>query len=299
MSHPDVLSTAPDKGAHRSITVTPVAGALGAEIGGIDLSAPIPDDRFAEIHRELLDHQVIFFRDQNLTPGPFLDLAKRWGSVHFYPYMKGIDSHPEVFEILTNPDSKTIFGNRWHTDQMYAPVPAKMTLLHALEVPEAGGDTLFANLYAAYDALSDGMKAMLARVRTFNNGDNKARYGGLSREAWYDANGMGGKLQGIGETQVIAEHPLIRTHPETGRKALFLGDQTERFADMTIAESRPLIDYLMAHARRPEFTCRFRWQPGSVAVWDNRCVLHYAIADYTGQRRRMHRITIAGDAPPF
>jgi len=299
MTQRATLSSKADTNAARTIRATPIAGALGAEIGGVDLASPLSETAFDEIHQALLEHQVLFFREQDLTPGQFLEFAKRWGSVYFYPYMKGIDSHPEVFEIVTNPEAQTVFGNRWHTDQMYAPIPAKLTLLLGLEIPEAGGDTIFANLYQAYDALSDGMKAMLSGVRTYNNGENKARYGGMSREEWFRSNNMGDKLRDIGDAQVVTEHPLIRTHPETGRKALFIGDQTERFADMTIEESKPLVDYLMAHARRPEFTCRFRWRPGSIAVWDNRCVLHYAVADYAGQRRRMHRITIKGEEAPF
>jgi taurine dioxygenase len=136
-------------------------------------------------------------------------------------------------------------------------------------------------------------------VQTYNDGDNKQRYGGKSRAEWYGTAGMGGKLQAVEDRPVIGEHPLIRTHPETGRKALFIGDQTRRFVGMTDEESKPLIDYLMKHATRPEFTCRFRWQPGSLALWDNRCCMHYAVADYTGKRRVMHRITIKGDEAPF
>ena len=254
-------------------------------------------------HQAFLDHQAIFFHDQDLTPEQFLAFGKRWGGIHFYPYMKGLDGHPEIFELVKKEDDTRVFGNRWHSDQMYTPIPAKATILYAKQLPPVGGDTIFADLYAAYDALSDGMKAMLSGVRTFNNGENKARYGGLSRAEWYSSSekgGMGGKLHDSGEpdAEVIAEHPLIRTHPETGRKALYLGDQTERFVGMTTEESKPLLDYLMAHAHRPEFTCRFRWRVGSLALWDNRCTMHYAVADYPGQRRVMHRLTIKGDDVP-
>jgi taurine dioxygenase len=182
---------------------------------------------------------------------------------------------------------------------MYKPLPAKLTMLYAKALPAIGGDTLFANLYQAYDALSEGMKQMLAKVRTYNDGENKARYGGLSRDEWYGSVGMGAKLQSVDTEAVIAEHPLVRTHPETGRKALYIGDQTRRFAGMTDAESKPLIDFLMAHACRPEFTCRLCWDVGSLAIWDNRCTTHYAVADYPDQRRVMHRITIKGDQSPF
>ncbi len=284
------------------IQIRPIAGSLGAEVSGVDLSA-LDAETFAAIHRVLLDHQAIFFHDQDLTPEQFLAFGKRWGGIHFYPYMKGLDGHPEIFELVKEEGQKRVFGNRWHSDQMYIPIPAKATILYAKQVPPVGGDTIFANGYAAYGALSDGMKAMLAGIRSFNNGENKARYGGLSRAEWYKSTGQGGmsdKLHdgGAPDADVVAEHPVIRTHPETGRKALYIGDQTERFAGMTLEESKPLLDYLMAHARRPEFTCRFRWRVGSLALWDNRCTMHYAVADYPGQRRVMHRLTIKGDEVP-
>jgi taurine dioxygenase len=209
--------------------------------------------------------------------------------------MKGLEGFPEIFELVKTEDAAPVFGNRWHSDQMYVPVPAKATMLYAKALPPVGGDTLFSNLYLAYEALSPGMKRMLAEVRTYNDGDNKARYGGKSREEWYGTQGMGGKLHAVRNEPVVGEHPLIRTHPETGRKALFIGDQTRRFVDMTDDESKPLVDYLMAHATRPEFTCRFRWQVGSLAMWDNRRALHFPINDYNGYRRVMHRITIEGE----
>ena len=284
---------------YRFISVNPVAGALGAEIGGVDLSRPIDDATFDELYRAFLDYQVVFLFGQDISPKRYLDFAKRVGDIHLYPYMKGLEGHPEIFELVKTEDPTPVFGNRWHSDQMYTPIPAKATMLLAKQLPDVGGDTLFSNLYLAYDALSSGMKDMLATLRTYNDGENKARYGGKSRAEWYGTAGMGGKLQAIDETPVVAEHPLVRTHPETGRKALFIGDQTRRFVGMTDEESKPLIDYLMAHATRPEFTCRFRWpSPHTLALWDNRCCMHYAVADYAGKRRVMHRITIKGDAVP-
>lgn len=292
------LRNATEPMPYERIAAKRIAGALGAEIEGADL-ARLDDATFAELHRAFLEHQVIFLRGQDITSAQYLAFAKRLGGIHFYPYMKGLDGHPEIFELVKTEDATPVFGNRWHSDQMYTPIPAKATMLLAKDVPAAGGDTLFANLYLAYDALSEGMKRMLAGVRTYNDGDNKQRYGGKSRAEWYGAAGMGGKLQAVEDRPVIGEHPLIRTHPETGRKALFIGDQTRRFVGMTDEESKPLIDYLMTHATRPEFTCRFRWQAGSLALWDNRCCMHYAIADYAGRRRVMHRITIKGDEAPF
>ena len=284
-----------DDAPFETIEVRPVAGALGAEIHGVDLSETLGNQTWDEIHRAWLQHNVVFFRDQKLTPQQYLAFAKRWGGIHLHPYMKGLDDIPEIFEIIKKEDDTQNFGGRWHTDQMFCPEPAKATMLYALEVPTAGGDTMFSNLYRAYDSLSDGMKTMLADMQTFNVGDRK--YGGLSRAERYAKGGsMAGKVAPPKE-DINSEHPLIRTHPETGRKALYIGSHTERFAGMTKAESQPLMDYLMEQAHRPEVTCRFRWEVGSLAIWDNRCCQHNAVNDYHGQRRRMHRITIKGDRP--
>ena len=287
----DIQAEAP----YETIAVSRIAGALGAEISGVDLSQPLDDRTFAEIHRAWLEHQVIFFRDQTLSPAQYLAFAKRWGDIHLHPYMRGLDDHPEIFEIIKKEGDTTNFGGRWHSDQMFCPEPAKATMLYAHEVPTAGGDTLYANLYLAYETLSEGMKRMLAGLKTYNMGDRK--YGGKSRAERYVGQGdMAPKVQAPNR-DINSEHPLIRTHPETGRKALYIGTHSARFADMTEAESAPLIAYLMEHSHRPEFTCRFRWRPGSLALWDNRCCQHHAVNDYHGQRRRMHRITIKGDRP--
>ena len=291
----EVQQAVDDDAPFETIEVRPIAGALGAEIHGVDLSEPLGNQTWDEIHRAWLQNNVIFFRDQKLTPQQYLSFAKRWGGIHLHPYMKGLDDIPEIFEIIKKEDDTQNFGGRWHTDQMFCPDPAKATMLYALEVPAAGGDTMFSNLYRAYDSLSDGMKAMLADMKTFNVGDRK--YGGLSRAERYAKGGsMAGKVAPPKE-DINSEHPLIRTHPETGRKALYIGSHTERFTGMTKEESQPLMDYLMEQAHRPEVTCRFRWEVGSLAIWDNRCSQHNAVNDYHGQRRRMHRITIKGDRP--
>lgn len=291
----EARQTAPEAQSFEKIQVTPIAGAMGAEIGGVDLSQPVDDATFAEIHRAWLDNNVIFFRDQDLTPQQYLRFAKMWGGIHLHPYMKGMDDFPEIFEIIKKEDDVQNFGNRWHTDQMFCPEPAKATMLYAKEVPEAGGDTQFSNLYLAYESLSDGMKEMLSKMRTYNMGDK--RYGGRSRsERYRDGSSMGDKVAPPNK-DINSDHPLIRTHPETGRKALYIGSHTAKFLGLTDEESAPLLKYLMNHARRPEFTCRFNWKPGSIALWDNRCSQHYAVNDYHGQRRRMHRITIQGDKP--
>jgi taurine dioxygenase len=291
-----LLRNSTEPAPYARIEVKRIAGAMGAEIEGADLSQPLDDATFAEIHRAWLENNVIFFRDQKLTPQQYLRFAKRWGDIHLHPYMKGMADNPEIFEIIKTETETKNFGNRWHTDQQFCAEPAKATMLYAIETPDAGGDTMFANLYLAYESLSDGMKQMLAKLKTFNMGDRK--YGGKSRAERYASGGdtMAGRVAPPPQ-EMNAVHPLIRTHPETGRKALYIGSHSDRFDGLTKEESEPLRKFLMHHARRPEFTCRFRWRPGSLALWDNRCSQHYALNDYHGERRHMLRITIKGDTP--
>lgn len=269
-----------------TLETIPLSGALGAEVRGADLRA-VDDATFAAIHRALLDHGVIYFRDQDIAPAQQLAFAKRWGAPHFHPYMPGLPEQPEIIEIVKNPEDRATFGGEWHTDQMFTPTPAMATMLYAREVPAAGGDTLFSDLYRAYDTLSDGMKAMLADLRTFN----------LYSKKKDRAAAMAGKLKAPETPAEPAEHPLIRPHAETGRAVLYISYDgiTRHIVGMTEAESRPLLDWLMAHATRPELTCRLRWEFGTLAIWDNRRVLHMALNDYHGQRRVMHRITIRGE----
>jgi taurine dioxygenase len=283
---------------YETIRVNRIAGALGAEIEGADLRKPLTDALYGEIYQAFLESQVIFFRDQDLTPAEFLAFAKRWGDIHLHPYMTGLDDYPEVLELVKTETDTYAFGSSWHSDQMFAPKPAKCTMLLAREIPPAGGDTMFADMYGAYDALSDGMKAMLAPIKAHNSGDKKRAGGGSSRaERYSGAQKM--KLKDPGPIQTDSVHPIVRTHPDTGRKGLYLGSHTQHLDGCTPEESEPILSYLRAHCRRPEFTCRFRWQPASLAIWDNRCVQHYAINDYQGYRRRMHRITIKGEDAPF
>lgn len=281
---------------HRPIEVKPISGGLGAEIEGVDLSA-MDDTTFAEINQAFLKHQVIFFRNQNITPEQQVDLALRFGDIHYHPYMQGMDAHPEILEITKEPGETYTFGAAWHTDQMFNPLPAKATMLYAKETPVVGGDTMFASMYKAYDGLSDAMKKMLKDVKTFNVGDRFKNMGGGSRAERYAGNkSMAGKVRDPGNQITEAHHPLFRTHPETGRTSLYIGSHTQGLEGMRAEEADPIIDYLRRHSTRPEYLCRFRWEPGSLAIWDNRCVQHYAVPDYN-ERRRMHRITIAGDAP--
>ena len=267
--------------SYRRIAVKPIAGALGAEIAGVDLGA-LDDETFREIHAAWLEHLVVFFRDQTITPEQQIAFAKRFGEIHHHPFMKGMDEHPEILEIIKEEGDSRAFGEVWHTDQMFNPKPAKATILYAKETPDAGGDTLFANMYLAYDTLSGAMKALLDGVKTWNVGDRKQLAQddaiGPPRQGRYTGNEkMAAKVRDPGDLETECAHPLIRTHPETGRKALYLSNHTQTLDGFHRAEARPILDYLMAHAVQPEFTCRFRWEVGSFAIWDNRCTQHREI----------------------
>ncbi len=281
---------------HQPIVVTPLSSALGAEITGVDLSQPL-DNRTAEaVHHAFLDHQVIFFHDQDITPDQHKDFARRFGPLNVHPYVKALDGHPEILEVLKDTGDSRNFGGLWHIDLTFMEEPPLGSMIYALEVPEAGGDTLWASMYLAYERLSDGMKNLLDGLVGVHSAGPV--YG--PREITADrAIGTTIKLDQTEDALSDVEHPVVRIHPETGRKCLFLGGGSylRRFKDMTEDESAPLIGYLNDFAVRPELTCRYRWQPGSFAFWDNRCTQHYALNDYHGERRLMHRVTIDGDRP--
>lgn len=274
--------------------IAPISGALGAEIAGVDV-ASLSNEAAASIRDAFLAHKVIFFRDQTLTPTAQKRFASLFGEPEIYPFIKGFDEAPEVIEILKTEADVKNFGGSWHSDTSYMPEPALGTVLYALETPDAGGDTMFANTSAAYEALSPGMKRMLDGLIAVNSSENGYAGGRARNMAKLD--GMAGTYNQAATT-FESEHPVVRTHPDTGLKSLYINrSHTARFKDMTAEESKPLIDYLTGHMIRPEFTCRFRWQPGSIAVWDNRATLHFAINDYPGKRRRMHRVVLKGDRP--
>ncbi len=284
---------------YRILDVAPAAGALGAEVGGVDLSAPMDDETFAEISRAYHENLVFFFRDQNITPRQQLAFAGRFGEIHTHPYASGLDGYPQVLPVVKEADDATTnFGGIWHSDLAFQERPPLGAILYARDVPGFGGDTLFANMYAAYDALSDGLKQMLDGMVAVHSGQRS--FGARdSRESRRQAKGSRSMPVRVSDEAVAeVEHPAIRTHPETGRRALYVSAiSTRRFKGWNEAESKPLLDYLHAHAVRPEFTCRFRWRKNSFAFWDNRCALHYALNDYHGQRREMHRVAILGDRP--
>ena len=275
----------------KHIDVRPTAGAIGAEVHGIDIARGVSDAAFDEIHAAWLAHQVIFFRGQDLPPARFQAFAERFGEVVEYPFVKGIEGFPLIIPVTKLEHERHNFGGIWHTDTAYLEAPPKGTMLIAREVPPYGGDTLFASAYAAYEALSPAMQVMLAGLKGVNT-SAKADVTKTREDRVKDSPGASVKAD------FTNEHPVVRTHPETGRKALYLNvGHTARFAGMTEAESAPLLHFLFEHQTRPEFTCRFTWQVGSIALWDNRCVLHNPINDYHGFKRVMHRVTLKGDRP--
>ena len=276
---------------YRLIEVRRIAGALGAEICGIDLAKPLEAAAVREIRRAFLENLVIFFRAQNLTLAQYLAFAQAMGTPIEYPFVKGIPDFPHVIEVKKLEHEKSNFGGIWHSDTAYLDQPPMGSMLLAREIPPHGGDTLFANQYLAYEALSDGMKNLLGGLRAVYS-SAKADVSKTRED----------RVKSDGRDEVrkdfVTEHPVVRTHPGTGRKALYVNvAHTSHFAGMNEDESAPLLGYLYQHQVRPEFTCRFVWQPGSIAFWDNRCAQHNPVNDYHGYRRVMHRITLAGDRP--
>ena len=273
------------------LQIKKIAGALGAEIHGVDLGGSLSADLLAEIRAALLEHLVVFFRDQNLTVAQFLAFARAMGKPIEYPLLKGLPGYPDVIEVSKLENEMANFGGVWHSDTAYLEHPAMASMLLAREVPPVGGDTVFANQYLAYETLSPGLRKMLEGLVAVNSSAKadatRTREDRVKKDGREDA-----------RNEYLAEHPAVRTHPETGRKALYVNvAHTVRFRDMTDEESAPLLNYIFQHQTRPEFTCRFGWQVGSLAFWDNRCAQHNAVNDYHGYRRVMHRITLSGDRP--
>lgn len=275
--------------------VTPHSASMGAEISGLDLAQPLDAETFAELRQALLEYLVIFFRDQQLTPETHLAFARGFGELEVHPIVQGKAGYPEIIEIIKEAGEETQFGDVWHSDNSFLECPSFGSVLFGVEIPPLGGDTLFANQYMAYDHLSDGMKAMLdglVCVHTAAQAYDPVR---LAHKYRGEAN-MKYTYSDAVEKRV--EHPVVRTHPETGRKSLFVNKMfTTQFKGFTAKESAPLLEFLSQHAIQPEFQCRFKWRPGSVAFWDNRCTMHYAMNDYFHHRRVMRRITIQGDRP--
>jgi len=275
----------------QEIKVHPISPAVGAEISGVDLSQPLNPDTVSRIRQVLLAQGVVFFRDQKLTADQLLTAAGYFGKPVEYPFVRGLDDCPLVIPVLKLPNETLNFGGVWHSDTTYLVKPPMATMLHARDLPELGGDTLFANMTAAYDALSDAMKVLLAPLKALNSAANQTV-----------ADTRKHRLEDSGkdthDVQTEAIHPVVRVHPETGRKSLYVNSaHTVRLEGMTDEESASILQFLYTHQVREEFSCRFRWSPGALAFWDNRCTQHYPVNDYHGFRRLLYRVTLAGDVP--
>lgn len=270
--------------------VRPTSGALGAELLGIDLSEALDGQGAAEIRQALNEHGVIFFRDQRLSPEQHIAFAESMGTININRFFKTVPGHPQIAEVRKEPAETSNIGGGWHTDHSYDQVPALGSILLAREVPSRGGDTMFACMAQAYDALSDGLKKMLKGLRAVHS--SRHVFGLKAHEANPERKNRFVNAESATQDAV---HPVVIRHPDTGRPTLYVnGNFTTHFEGWTARESKPLLDFLYAHASRPEFQTRFRWQQGSIAFWDNRATWHYALNDYQGERRLMHRITIEG-----
>jgi alpha-ketoglutarate-dependent taurine dioxygenase len=270
-----------------TIAITPLTPAIGAEITGIDLSHPISESTFQEIRNALLAHGVIFFRDQEISVEAQKSFGAMFGKLVAHPNDPGLEGHPEVMIIHADEFSKRVAGESWHSDVSCDPEPPLGSILRIHTLPEAGGDTLFAGMYAAFDALSEPMREFLGSLRAIHDG---APY-------YRSVNARIGREDG-GRSYPKAEHPVVRTHPVTGRKAIFVNQMfTTELVGLSPAESDAILHFLFLHVSRPEFQCRFRWAKNSIAFWDNRCVQHMAIWDYWPQTRSGYRVTIQGDRP--
>jgi taurine dioxygenase len=274
---------------YRHIEVKPLAGAIGAEVHGVDASRPLEAEVVAEVRRALLAHLVIFLPGQRLSPQQLLAFAERFGTPMEYPQLRGLPECPMVTPVVKLEHERHNFGGVWHTDTSYLDEPPMGSLLYALELPPYGGDTLFASQYAAYETLSEGLRRTLGSLVGVNS-SAKAEVTRSREDRLREA--------GVASKVLTGKHPIVRTHPETGRKSLYLSlGHTVAFDGWSEEESKPLLDYLFAHQTKPEFTCRFRWSPGALAFWDNRCTLHNPVNDYHGFRRLMHRVTLRGERP--
>ncbi len=268
-----------------------IAGALGAEISGVDLAQGVSTQLAADIRQVFLDHQVIFLRNQPLSPQQFLDFARAMGEPIEYPFVKGLEGFPHIIEVKKLEHEKTNFGGIWHSDTTYLDMPPMGSMLLSREVPPYGGDTLFASQTLAYESLSGTMQRLLDGLIGISS-SAKADVS-KTREDRIKSDGKENAPQ-----EYRAEHPVVRTHPETGRKALYVNvAHTAGIKGMADDESEPLLNFLFAHQVKPEFTCRFAWEPNAIAFWDNRCAQHNPVNDYHGFRRIMQRITLKGDKP--
>ena len=284
--------------AYETISVDTSVGPVGAIVSGVDISQPLTSQAKSEINEAWLKHHVLFFRDQNLTPEQQAVFAANFGALDVYPFMNAVDSDPHVIPIIKEPDADLNFGGAWHTDTSYVEQPPKATVLYAVEVPDEGGDTLFADATQAFDDLSEGLKSTLAREtgiytpKLVHGREGSYKQAAARAEMAKD---YGGSAD-VAEQEV--EHPLIRTHADTGEKSVYCSlPHTHRIKGWTREESVPLFQHLTNICTQDEYVTRFKWENGSLAMWDNRCLFHYALNDYQGKRRHMHRVIVQGERP--
>ena len=276
---------------YKFINVKKISGALGAIIEGVDLINEMNDDILKEIKKAFLENLVIFFQNIKFTPETYLDFAKKFGIPIIYPFIKGLKEFPEITPILKTETDKNVFGGVWHSDTTYLNKPPMATMLYALEVPDHGGDTVFSNQYLSYKELSPKMKNFLKGLKALS-------ISGKSNVVKTRSDALKRSSAGMKGNEFSAIHPVVRTHPDTLMKSLYINEaHTLKFNELTEEESKPILDFLFKHQIKSDFTCRFKWKKGSLAIWDNRCTLHYPINDYIGKRRLMHRITFKGCEP--
>ena len=269
----------------------PISPSIGTIIRSLDLNQPLTDDLIAELRAIWLDRQVIIIRGQNLSSEQYLAFAKLLGEPDIYPFLKGLDGYPEITPILKRKNETANFGGIWHSDTTYQPCPPMATMLYAIDLPPVGGDTLFANQVQAYETLSNGLKETLTFLCTVCRPDKAAAM--ATR-----ADRIAEQGKGISKDHLVGIHPVVRTHPETGKKALYVNEAHScHFEGWSMEESYGLLNFLYSHQIREEFRCRHVWQKGDLAIWDNRCTLHYPVNDYHGHERLLHRITLKGDKP--
>jgi len=291
------VKLATEKELFRHIEATPVTACLGAELTGIDLATKLSDDVIEEIWEAYLMFGVVFFRNQKLSPENQTALALRFGEIDRHPIVKGMDDHPDVLEIIKEAGAPTNFGETWHSDNSYMNAPSLGSILHSIEVPPVGNDTMFSCAYGAYDSLSPKMKEVLDGLSAIHTAGEAFNPGTVSGGS-FDNPEAKMKYQKSQELVTETIHPMVRTHPETGRKALFVNSMfTTRIEGMSRMESKPILDYLFSQVGLPHLTCRYRWKAGDVAMWDNRCLQHVAIGDNSSHRRIMRRVTLKGDKP--
>ena len=268
-----------------------ISPSIGAIIHNLDVSQPMTNEILKKLRSIWLERQVIIIRDQRLTSEQYLGFAKQLGTPDLYPFLKGLESFPEITPILKKETEIANFGGVWHSDTTYQPCPPMATMLYALELPPIGGDTLFANQVQAYESLSDGLKDTLASLNIVCRSDKAVAM--ATR-----ADRIAERGRDTNKNNMVGIHPVIRTHPETGKKALYVNQAHScHFEGWSIAESEGLLEFLYAHQIKEEFQCRHVWKKGDLAIWDNRCTLHYPVNDYHGHRRLLHRITLKGDIP--